>query len=82
MTRRHTMPYQRYKEMLTWLEENVQPNYHKTRDQYASSSVSQFIEWRSVDKESWILRIAGNPAKVYVEIKDPKKEVLFLLVWQ
>lgn len=76
------MPYKRYKEMLLWLEENVQPNYHnKTRDQFASSSVSQFIEWRSADKESWILRIAGNPPKVYVEIKDEQKEILFLLIW-
>ncbi len=82
MTRRHIMLYKRYKEMLLWLEENVQPNYHSNRDHFASSSVSQFIEWRSADKQSWILRIAGNPPKVYVEIEDEQKEILFLLAWQ
>ena len=45
-------------------------------------TVSQFIEWRSKDKESWILRIAGNPPKVFVEIKDEEKEIMFLLIWQ
>jgi hypothetical protein len=46
------------------------------------SSVGQFIEWRSKDKESWILRIVGNPPKCLVEILDEEKEILFLLSWQ
>ena len=61
------MPYKRYKEMLVWLEENVQPNYHSNRDQFASSSVSQFIEWRSVDKESWVGK--NNTAHPYTNLE-------------
>lgn len=68
--------------MMEWLEENVQENFHKDRQKYTSSSVSQFIEWRSKDCESWVLRIAGNPPKTYVEILDEQKEILFLLAWQ
>jgi hypothetical protein len=71
-----------YMIMMHWLEENIQENYHSDRRKFNSSSVSQFVEWRSVDKESWILRIAGNPPKVYVEIKDEQKELLFLLRFQ
>ena len=76
---RHQMPYRNYKEMLRWLEDHVQPNHNKNGDKFASSSVSQFVEWRSLDKESWIFRVAGNPPKVYVEIKDKEKELIFLL---
>jgi hypothetical protein len=68
--------------MLEWLEDNIQENFHKDRQKYNSSSVSQFVEWRSKDRESWILRVAGQPPKIYVEIKDAQKELLFLLVWQ
>ncbi len=68
--------------MLQWLEENIQENFHKDGTKYTSSSVSQFIEWRSKDRESWVLRIVGNSPKIYVEIMDEEKEILFLLRFQ
>lgn len=80
--RRHTLPYKNHKQMLQWLCDNIQENYHSDGSKYHSSSVSQFIEWCSKDKESWIFRIAGNPPKCYVEIIDEKKEILFLLAWR
>jgi hypothetical protein len=45
------------------------------------STISQFIEWRSRDLESWIMRITGTPPKGYVEIKDEKFAVMFILKW-
>jgi hypothetical protein len=81
--RRHQFSYTyNYKEMLKWLSEYIQENYHNDGSKYNSSSVSQFVEWRSKDMESWILRVAGNPPKVYVEIIDEEKEILFLLRFQ
>lgn len=80
--RRHTFPTTQYKEMLKWLEENIQENFHKDGEKYNSSTTSQFVEWRSKDKLSWVLRVAGNPPRCYVEIKDDQKEILFLLRWQ
>ena len=71
-----------YMGMMEWLEENIQENFHSDGQRYNMSSVSQFIEWRSKDRESWVLRIAGNPPKTYVEIKDEEKEILFLLRFQ
>lgn len=81
--RRHQFSYSNnYKVMLQWLEENIQENFHKDGTKYTSSSVSQFIEWRSKDRESWVLRIVGNSPKIYVEIMDEEKEILFLLRFQ
>jgi len=77
--RRHQLPYKNYKEILNWLIDNVQESYTQNGEKYNSSSISQFIEWRSKDLESWIFRIAGNPPKIYVEIRDEQKELLFLL---
>ena len=78
--RRHQFPYsQNQKPMLEWLCKNVQENYYSDGSKYNSSSVSQFVEWRSKDFESWILRVAGSPPKIYVEILDEEKEILFLL---
>ena len=81
--RRHVFPSTKgYIGMLEWLEENIQENFHSDRQKYNSSSVSQFVEWRSKDCKSWVLRVAGNPPRVYVEIEDEQKEILFLLAWQ
>jgi len=80
--RRHGLPHSKYKEILKWLEENIQENFNVDGSKYNSSSVSQFVEWRSRDRSSWILRVAGNPPRVYVEIEDEEKEILFLLRWQ
>lgn len=72
-----------YMGMLEWLAENVQANFHDDwHTKYNSSTIGHFIEWRSKDRESWILRIEGQRPKVYVEIKDEQKELLFLLRWR
>ena len=68
--------------MLQWLEENIQESFYENGKKYNSSSVSQFVEWRSKDTESWILRVAGNPPKIYIQILDEEKEILFLLRFQ
>ena len=67
--------------MLQWLCENIQENYHSDGSKYNSSSVSQFVEWRSKDRESWVFRVAGNPPRCYVESKDEEWETVFLLRW-
>lgn len=69
-------------QVLKWLEENVQQNYHKNSERFNMSTVSQFIEWRSQDLESWIMRVQGTPPRGTVEIKDEKLALLFLLRWQ
>jgi len=81
--RKHILPYRSNKvsEIVTWLSENIQIDFHNNGLKYNSSSVSQFVEWRSRDCESWILRVVGNPPRIYVEIKDEEYEVLFLLRW-
>jgi hypothetical protein len=81
--RRHQFSYSNnYKIMLQWLEENIQESFYENGKKYNSSSVSQFVEWRSKDTESWILRVAGNPPKIYIQILDEEKEILFLLRFQ
>ena len=80
--RRHAFPYAKHRQILNWLEDNIQENYKENQGIYTMSSVSQFIEWRSKDLKSWVLRIAGNPPVCYVEIENKEKEVVFLLVWQ
>jgi hypothetical protein len=68
--------------MLQWLCDNIQENFYENNAKYNSSSVGQFVEWRSKDRESWVLRIVGTPPKCLVEILDEEKEILFLLTWQ
>ncbi len=80
--RRHILPYGKHQEMIKWLSDNIQENYHKDYGKYNSSSVSQFVEWRSKDTISWVFRIFGNPPKCSIEIIDEEKELLFLLRWQ
>ena len=67
--------------VLKWLEENIQENYHKDSSRYNMSTISQFIEWRSQDLESWIMRVAGSPPRGQVEIKDEKLASMFALKW-
>jgi hypothetical protein len=67
--------------VLSWLEKHVQENCHESSERYNMSTISQFIEWRSRDLESWIMRITGTPPRGYVEIKDEKFAVLFILKW-
>ena len=68
-------------QVLKWLEENIQENCHENSKRYNMSTISQFIEWRSQDLETWVMRIAGTPARGYVEIKDEKHAVMFVLTW-
>ena len=69
-------------EVLDWLEENIQENFHKDGRRYNMSSISQFIEWRSKDLETWIMRIYGMPMQGSVKLKDSRSAILFLLRWQ
>jgi hypothetical protein len=69
-------------QVLKWLEENIQQNYHKDSSRYNMSTISQFIEWRSQDLESWIMRVAGTPPTGHVEIRDEKLASVFALRWR
>ena len=69
-------------QVLKWLEENVQENYHKDSSRYNMSTISQFIEWRSQDLESWVMRMVGTPPTCYAEIKDKKLATVFALRWR
>lgn len=75
------LPYDKKNEVLKWLQEHIQENYGEDNSRYNMSSVAQFVEWRSKDLESWIVRVAGFPPRLYVEIKDPEQETWFLLRW-
>jgi hypothetical protein len=69
-------------QVLKWLEQNVQKNYHKDSSRYNMSTISQFIEWRSQDLESWVMRVAGTPPTGHVEIMDEKLAAMFALRWR
>ena len=73
--------YKDRNQVLKWLEENVQENYNKDGSRYNMSTISQFIEWRSQDLESWVMRVAGTPPRGHVEIMDEKLAAMFLLKW-
>lgn len=80
--RKHIFPLDQHKAILEWLIVNIQENYHKDGSKYTGSATSMYIEYRSKDKLSWIMRLAGNPPSCSVEIKDEKLEFLFLLRWK
>ena len=69
-------------QVLKWLEENIQENYNKDSSRYNMSTISQFIEWRSQDLESWVMRVAGTPPRGQVEIIDEKLAAMFALRWR
>jgi hypothetical protein len=69
-------------QVLKWLEQNIQQNYHKDGSRYNMSTISQFIEWRSQDLESWVMRVAGTPPRGHVEIIDEKLAAMFALRWR
>ena len=73
--------YQDAKEIIKWLDSNIQENLNPNLERYTLSSVGRFVEWRSKDKESWIFRIEGMPPKAMVTIKDEKMRMLFMLRW-
>lgn len=81
MTRCRFNPNHRV-QVLEWLEQNIQENYHKDSSRYNMSTISQFIEWRSQDLESWVMRVAGTPPRGHVEIKDKKLAAMFALRWR
>ena len=68
-------------QVLKWLEENIQENYHKDSSRYNMSTIGQFIEWRSQDSESWVMRVAGTPPSGHVVIMDEKLAAMFALRW-
>ena len=69
------------RELVAWLDNNIQENSQPNLERYSFSTVAQIIEWRSMDNESWIVKVSGQPPKITVEIKDEKLKMLFLLRW-
>ena len=69
-------------QVLKWLEENVQENYNRDSSRYNMSTISQFIEWRSQDLESWVMRVAGTPPRGHVERIDEKLAAMFASRWR
>ena len=74
--------YKDHDQVLKWLEQNVQENYHKDSERYNMSTISQFIGWRSQDLESWVMRVAGTPPQGQVEIMDERLATVFALKWR
>lgn len=87
MNRRHQLDGTNHKEILAWLCEHVQENRYD--DDYCYDTRSgpfyRWTEWRSKDEKSWILKLQTDLAhwkgRVWVEIKDPKAELMFLMRW-
>lgn len=80
----HTLNYRNHENVsniLDWLEENIQPNYRENQERYNFSTIGQFIEWRSQDLRSWIMRVSGTPPKIHVEISRPEHNIMFILKW-
>jgi hypothetical protein len=71
------IPGAEYKKILEWLEGNIQDNLHADSSYYHMSAISPFIEWRSNDKETWILRVSGFKPKMQIRFKNRKHEELF-----
>lgn len=84
---RHKVPGSNHKEILKWLIQNVQENFYEDDLVYNSRSgaFSRWAEWRSKDQKSWILEthhhLGLTYPKTWVEINDPKLEMIFLLMW-
>lgn len=70
----------RIKQMLNWLEANVEPNGLSDMRPYNFSTVGMFKEWRSVNR-AWEFCIRGMSPSITVIIKDEKLATLFALTW-
>ena len=87
MAKRHEVPAANHKEMISWLEENVQENFYEKGFVYDTHTgpFSKHAEWISKDGNTWkfsLYQHLGLPnGKAVVEINDPKAEVIFLLMW-
>lgn len=75
------IPHINHPQIRKWLEENIQENLHADSRYYKMSSISPFIEWRSKDQETWIVRISGFKPKMQIGFKDSKHEELFISQW-
>ena len=71
-----------WEEQLKWLDETIQRNYTNDGRPFNKSTVAQFLEWRSMDKETWKFRIQGLPPTLIVTFKDPEHEFLYNLRWR
>lgn len=76
-----SVDYNRHKEILEWLHNNIQENCNPDMEKYNFSTISRFVEWRSKDHEAWVFRIQGMPPVAKVSIKDEKLQMLFILLW-
>jgi|APFre7841882654_1041346.scaffolds.fasta_scaffold07153_9 hypothetical protein len=92
MAKGHQVPAANHKEMIKWLEQNVQENYHKEGYAYDTQSglFSKYAIWLSKDKQTWTFslqqHIGFDDGKVFdetasVEIADSKAEMMFILRW-
>lgn len=86
MAKRHQVPSANHKEMIKWLEQNVQENYHKEGYAYDTQSgpFSKHAIWLSKDKKTWMFSLQqyiGHDGTAFVEIADSKAEMIFLLMW-
>lgn len=73
--------HQDWLEKLIWLDTYIQPNYYSDGAPYDKSTTGMFIEWRSVDKKTWIYNIHGLPVTLSVRFADEKHKVFYLLRW-
>lgn len=86
---RHKVSGSNHKEILKWLIQNVQENFYEDDLVYDTKSdngaIFLWAEWRSKDQKSWVLQTQHHRGleypKTWVEIKDPKLEMIFLLMW-
>ena len=68
-------------ERLIWLDTEMQPNFYSDGKPYDRSTTGMFLEWRSMDKETWIYKIYGMPTQLKVTFGDDKYKILYLLKW-
>jgi hypothetical protein len=88
MPNRHQVSAANHKEMIKWLEQNVQENYHKEGYAY-NTRLGPFSKyyaiWLSKDKQTWKFSLQQHlgldDGNAFVEIADSKAEMIFLLMW-
>lgn len=73
--------YQKIRDIVAWLDSNIQENSKPSLLRHGGSTIARYVEWRSMDNESWIVRVSGQPPKITVEIKDDEMKMLFILRW-
>lgn len=73
----HKVSLDNRKEMLDWLHNNIQ---HQM-DPILERRGERYLEWKSLDGTSWLVRQWKSPPKLKVLIKDKNFEMMFMLRW-